>query len=58
MQATIPTRSEAVKDMPPEWMPLWERRIVEIISGIAVHPKPLHDRSRAVIFHRCERYDL
>ena len=52
------TRTEPVKDMPSEWMTFWKRRIVEILSRIAAHPKPFHDRSRAVVRRRCERYDV
>jgi len=44
--------------MPSERMTFWQRRMVEIFSRIAVHPKPFHDCSRAVVGRRCERYDL
>jgi hypothetical protein len=35
-----------------------QRRIVEILSRIAAHPKPFHDRSRAMVRRRCVRYDF
>src|ERR1700704_2004163 len=35
-----------------------KRRIVEILSGIAAHPKPFHDGSRTVVRRRREGYDV
>jgi hypothetical protein len=52
------TRTEPVKDVPSEWITFWKRRIVEIVSRMAAHPKPFHDCSRAVVRRRCERYDF
>src|SRR5882724_7485240 len=57
-RADIRTRTEPVKDMPLEPMTFWKPRIVEILSRIAAHPKPFHDGSRAVVRHRCERYNF
>jgi hypothetical protein len=41
-----------------EWMTFRQRRMLEIISGIAAHPKPFHDCSRAVVRRSRERYDF
>jgi hypothetical protein len=43
--------------MTSERMTFRQRRMVEILSRIAAHPKPFHDCSRAVVRRRCERYD-
>src|ERR1700682_3257523 len=44
--------------MRSEWMTFRHRRIVEIVSRIAAHPKPFHDCSRAEVRRRCVRYDV
>src|SRR5436190_17599885 len=44
--------------MPSERMGFWQRWMIEIISRVATHPKPIHDCSRSVVPHRCVRYDI
>src|SRR5512144_2157646 len=39
-------------------MTLWERRMIEILRGIAAHAEALHDRSRSTVRHRGERHDF
>ena len=44
--------------MPSEGVAFRQPGIVEIVSWIAAHPKPFHDRSRALVGRRCERNDF
>src|SRR5262245_16312029 len=44
--------------MPSKGVTFRKPGVVKIVSGIAAHPKPSHDRSRAVVRCRCERDDL
>jgi hypothetical protein len=53
-----PSRAEPVKDMASEWVNFGKPGIVEVLSGIAAHVKPFHDRARTVVRRVGERHDF
>ena len=56
--AEIGSRTETIKHMSSEGMTFRQRGILEIVSRIAAHPKPFHERSRAAVRRGRVRYDL
>jgi len=58
VHAEIGSRTETIKHMSSEGMTFRQPGILEIVSRIAAHFKPFHERSRAAVRRGRVRYDL